>query len=152
MPSQAPGKVTPRTNSINNMTKGKVAVKYTTFPTDLTPFIMHRYTIIQEVTSQRSNSQTMEPGLSILSEICNIFWLQHSSKAFRSKEEVPSTLIFARNNFKYSQRRHVCKPRKYKSHGWWVWIQKKDWAYLPASHLAALNRPMTCTSGCYYSF
>jgi hypothetical protein len=66
--------------------------------------------MIQEAASQSSNSQTMEPGLSIPSEICSILLLQHSSEALRSKEEAPSTLIFARNDYKYSQRRHVSKP------------------------------------------
>ena len=33
MPLAAPGKVTPRINKMNNMRNGKVAVKYTTFPT-----------------------------------------------------------------------------------------------------------------------
>lgn len=42
MPSIAPGNVIPRTNKIDKTTNGNVALKYTTFPTDLTPFIIHK--------------------------------------------------------------------------------------------------------------
>jgi hypothetical protein len=71
MPSHAPGKVTPLTKRTNKMAKGNVAVRYTTLPTDLTPFIMHRNTTTQDAMSQSSSSQTMVPGIWIPSDICS---------------------------------------------------------------------------------
>lgn len=72
----------PLQNNTKSMTNGKVAVKYTTFPTDFTPFMMQQNTIAQEKALPQKTGHTTDPISPISLDISKILLLKYKMIEF----------------------------------------------------------------------